>query len=210
MMITAHSGCDGTAMNTMEYISHAASLPIDALEIDIRRGKTGGLVLTHDPVGLKPLVTLEEAFSFLADKKVMINCDLKEYGLEDDLLSCAKAFGVEDRIILTGSVTDCMNFHRKHPDVKVFINAEELVQKFYTDSGKKKLIERCHQAGYNVINIDYHACDIGFIKSCRDAGIGLSLWTVDDPAEQKIFLEEYNITTNNTSSILSCFGKSRE
>ena len=108
MMITAHSGCDGTQPNSMEYISFAAGQPIDALEVDVRRAKDGQLLLTHDPIGDKPLVTLDEAFRFLADRKIMINCDLKEYGLEDDILESAEKYGIgKERIIFTGAVSAC-------------------------------------------------------------------------------------------------------
>ena len=164
----------------MEYLEFASSLPIDALEIDIRRSKDGRLLLTHDPIRKRQLLTLDEAFAFLAGRNIAINCDLKEYGLEEDVLECADKYGIRNRIIFTGSVTDCMNFKKNHSDVQVFINAEELVPNFHKKTSPDMLINRCKHAGYQVINIDYRICDDRLVNGCKQAGIGLSVWTVDD------------------------------
>ena len=197
-MITAHSGCNGTRMNTMEYLEVASSLPIDALEIDIRRSKDGRLLLTHDPIREQPLLTLDEAFEFLLEKSVVINCDLKEYGLEEAVLECADKYGIRNRIIFTGSVTDCMNFMKNHSDVQVFINAEELVPDIHKKTGPDMLISRCKYAGYQVINIDYRICDDRLLNGCKRAGIGLSVWTVDDIEMIKRLraIGVVNLTTN--------------
>ena len=192
MMITAHSGCDGTQPNSMEYISFAAGQPIDALEVDVRRAKDGQLLLTHDPIGDKPLVTLDEAFRFLADRKIMINCDLKEYGLEDDILESAEKYGIgKERIIFTGAVTACWSFLPEHPGVTVFINPEELVSDFYEliqkpesrEGAVSALLEGCREAGYQTININYLACDEELFRKCREAGIRVSVWTVNEPED---------------------------
>ncbi|MBQ7215286.1 MAG: hypothetical protein IJS39_04810, partial [Synergistaceae bacterium] len=49
IMITAHSGCDDFTMNSEEYIVHALTLDIYAMEIDIRRDSDKTLILTHNP-----------------------------------------------------------------------------------------------------------------------------------------------------------------
>ncbi len=185
MMITAHSGCNGTRMNTMEYLEFASSLPIDALEIDIRRSKDGRLLLTHDQIREQPRLTLDEAFAFLLEKSLVINCDLKEYGLEEAVLECADKYGIRNRIIFTGSITDCMNFMKDHSCINVFINAEELLSGIYEKSDISaadwnELIFKCHAAGYHVINIDYRVCDETLINKCKTTEIGLSVWTVDN------------------------------
>ena len=36
-MLTAHSGCDGTAPNSREYLLYALQSGADALEVDVRR-----------------------------------------------------------------------------------------------------------------------------------------------------------------------------
>ena len=82
MLITAHSGCDSTPDNSMDFVRHALQLQVDALEVDVWR-KCGKLILSHDePVDMNhPL--LEEVFALVKEHpSMMVNCDLKEKGLD--------------------------------------------------------------------------------------------------------------------------------
>lgn len=204
MMITTHSGCDGTGMNTMEYLIYASSLKVDAIEIDIRRDIDGKLVLTHDPVGKNRLLSIETAFDFLKDKLIKINCDLKVTNLEFDVLKKAKEFGVQDRIILTGSITDPMKFRKQSHVAEVYINAEELIPNFYkmindNEQVFRLMCSKCLEAGYNVVNLDYHVCDEIMIKQCSQMGLSLSLWTVDDDCAMGKMME-YSVVSNITTN----------
>ena len=213
MMITAHSGCDGTDDNSMPYLRHAVSLSVDALEIDIRRNENGMLVLTHDEDAGGKKVTLREAFSLVAEGEKLVNCDLKEYGLEEGVLQTAEDTGLDPkRLIFTGSVTDCMHFREKYPELNVFINAEELVSGFYEPylagrpepEAEELLLKRCRQAGFRVLNINYRVCGPAFIRRCREEEIGLSVWTVNEPAEIRRMMAEgaVNLTTRTAETAL--------
>ncbi len=213
MMITAHSGCEKTEMNSWDYIRLASGLAIGCLELDIRKSADGTLLLTHDPIGEKPLIKLADAFAYLADKTILINCDLKEYGLEDGILSCAAACGIDAaRIIFTGSVTDSMHFPETHKGVRVFINPEELVPDFYgnlpespeAEAAAHDVVSACKKAGYDVINIDYRFLTPVTERIYREAGLGLSVWTVDDGETMRELLKGglVNMTTNEP--VLAC------
>ena len=205
-MITAHSGCSGTPANSMEYIEKACSLPIAALEIDIRRRPGGELLLTHDPIADVPLVRLEDAFAYLRDKQIQINCDLKEYELEGGILEVAERNGIaRDRIIFTGSVTRARTFMQSCKDVCVMINPEELLPAFYTDIRVKKnetmhaMLDVCKESGYSAINIDFRVMDDELYRMCADAGIAVSAWTADREEDMRDLCEKQvvNITTNH-------------
>lgn len=205
-MITAHSGCSGTPANSMEYIQKACALPIDVLELDIRKHPDGTLLLTHDPIADAPLVHLDDAFAYLSDKNIRINCDLKEYHLEQDVLDAAERGGVaRDRIIFTGSVTQAQTFLQNHSDVCVMINPEELIPSFYTDIRQEKeasmraLLNVCKESGYSTININFRVMDDALFQMCADAGIRVSAWTADQ-REDILYLSQkqvLNITTNH-------------
>ena len=210
MLITAHSGCDETGKNSMAYLRHACTLQVDALEIDIRKAGDGRLLLSHDPIGTDPLVSLEDAFTLMAEHSrhdLRINCDLKEYGLEDAVLRTADTCGLKrERLLFTGSVTDCMHARSQWPDVEIFINAEELIPGFYEPflAGRRdtdifpELLKRCREARMQVLNINYRVCPEEVVQLCRKEGIGLSVWTVDDPVEVRRFAEAdvVNLTSN--------------
>lgn len=48
--ITAHSGCDGTPDNSLEFVRHALQTNADALEVDVRKTKDGILAISHDAI----------------------------------------------------------------------------------------------------------------------------------------------------------------
>ena len=63
-MITAHSGCDETPENSLEFLRTALQSEADAVEVDVRRNGEGKLILSHDETQ-KDAVTLEEAFRMI-------------------------------------------------------------------------------------------------------------------------------------------------
>ena len=204
-MITAHSGCSGTPANSMEYIEKACSFPIEALELDIRRHSDGELLLTHDPIADLPLVRLEDAFACLHDKNIAINCDLKEYELEADILAAADRNGISrNRIIFTGSVTQARTFLKNCSDACVMINPEELIPDFYAvfpgskEITMQQLLELCRESGYLTINIDFRVMDDALFEMCKDAGVSVSAWTADNEEDIRRLYQKgvKNITTN--------------
>ncbi len=107
-LITAHSGADGTAPNSLAFVRHAIASVADALEVDVRQGADGALILSHDAPDpdARPSVLLKEVFDLLSPSDKKINCDLKEKDLEQAALDLATACGIADRLILTGTVSE--------------------------------------------------------------------------------------------------------
>ena len=80
-MITAHSGADGTKENSLEFVKYAMQTGADALEVDVRMGENGILILSHDKTD-EDAARLADVFRMMRERPQMrINCDLKEYGL---------------------------------------------------------------------------------------------------------------------------------
>ena len=218
MLITAHSGCEQTEMNSMEYIRLASSLPIYALELDVRRAADGTLLLTHDPIGEKALIPLAEALDFLASKDISINFDLKEYGLEEDILRLTKEKQISgNRVIFTGSVTDSMHFVKRYPGITVFINPEELIPDFYESLGTpgskpeffSRLIALCREAGYDTVNVDYRILDEEAFSMLDRSGIRISAWTVDNPEEMRRMEAAGVVYLTTNRPLLMCRGSER-
>ena len=81
-IITAHSGCDGTEDNSLEFVTYALRSEAGCLEVDVRKGQDGDLILSHDDNGGEG-VFLRNVFERMAQvPEKMINCDLKERDLE--------------------------------------------------------------------------------------------------------------------------------
>ena len=197
--ITAHSGCDDTVQNSLEYVKHAVSTKADAVEIDVRKLPDGQMVLTHNESDSDSLVSLKTAFEIILASGKMVNCDLKEYNLEDDVLAVAKEVGLStDKLVLSGSVTNPSEHVKKYPMLKAYINAEEVLPGFYDNLEKDKLIVSCLAYGFDVLNINYKVLDDEFINKCNKAGLKISAWTINDVSIIDNYFDKglFNITTN--------------
>ena len=108
-MITAHSGCEGTGIDTMDSIEKALEIGADAIEIDVRLDPFGNLRISHDPLSLEGYLMknmLEEVFRRISPTSMMINFDLKEPKALYETLQAAQSFGFpSERMILTGCTT---------------------------------------------------------------------------------------------------------
>ena len=108
-MITAHSGCEGTGIDTMESVERALEIGADAVEIDIRMDPFGNLRVSHDPLSLEDYLMkdpLEEVFRRISPTSMMINFDLKEPKALYETLQAAQSFDFpSERMILTGCTT---------------------------------------------------------------------------------------------------------
>ena len=217
-LITAHTGADKLPDNSLEFVRYAAASAADAFEIDIRKKPDGELVLAHDLDG-REVPTLREAFEIAkSNPRIKINCDLKNGGLELDVLEIVREFGFEGRIIYSGSVG--VDVLREHPEiqeaVEIYLNLEAYVKDLYDKfrdisdfdvTAAEEIIDICKKYGIRVVNSNYKVLTERFIKTLRDNGIGVSAWTVNEyeDAARLISLEAENLTTRSLSMVMERF-----
>ena len=218
-MITAHSGCDNTQDNSLEFLNYAFALPAEALEVDVRKDLHDELIISHDETAEKS-VTLEEVFSLLhkhPEKKV--NCDLKQENLEADVVKLAKQYGVDHQLIFTGTVNKelFLKGSAAYPQVTWFANLEVFTQSsaemlhLYDEGLEAQLREMLirvltEMSLYEAAGINWRYPFAELIwKKAKKMGIGISVWTVDDPDVQRIWLERdiENITSRNISGLIN-------
>lgn len=197
--ITAHSGADGFPDNSLDYVRYALASGADILEVDVRRGPDGRLMLGHDAADAA-LPTLEEVFTLLAETPRMgINCDLKEPGLEEAVCALAAAKGLAGRVLLTGTV-DMRRWAASSELRKVaalWANIEELLPGFdkarlqdpvCREQAAAEAVALCRELGIDTVNSWYGLADEAFLARFRRAGIALSLWTVNEEDALRRFL----------------------
>lgn len=221
-LITAHTGCENTEDNSADSLRTALLLLPDAVEVDVRRAKNGNLVLSHDAEESESRCTLAQALDLvLAVPELHINCDLKEPGLEHPVLELAQSKGALDRVILTGSVNaDAVGTLQN--SVQVYLNLECLFREvyrkkadhIYAGGGEESmplsrqeldvLFREAEQRHVKVLNLNYRFCTDEMIARAGEKGIGLSLWTVDDPPllRKLISMAPHNITTRTVRAAL--------
>lgn len=136
-MITAHSGCEGTLMDSMESVDRAMDLKADAIEMDVRRTEDGFLYVSHDRQSneaAQEKVSLESVFEKIKDTTLKFNCDIKETMAIPDVLMMGKKYGFgPDRLILTGAVS--LDLLANEPGITenaaVYLNLEEMLKFLY-------------------------------------------------------------------------------
>lgn len=211
MLLTAHSGANGTAPNTKKFFEAMKTVNADVIEVDIRRLR-GEYYLTHDKSifpKMRRFLPLSYAFDFIKQYDFLINCDLKSEGYVGCVMDLAEKMGVQDRIILTGSACNKADLNAvRFGDV--YVNPEYLPQLTTENVGAIK--ERLIELGPHVkgINISYKKMPDEFFYACAEENVPISLFTVDDEA----LLRKYagfsaikNITTRLISQALTILGR---
>lgn len=208
MKITAHSGCDGTKENSLEFLKYALKTNVDCVEVDVRN-IDGELFLGHDE---SSGVTLKQAFELLKkypDKKM--NCDLKEENLEELVYACAREENVVKQLIYSGYVDihKCREGQIGFEKAEVYFNIENVVENIYqerkyTDDLETVLL-KIHRSGIKVVNIEYHFLKSYLVSFLEQMHLKASVWTVNEKDDMSKFMQEdviENITTRNVKNAL--------
>lgn len=220
MMITAHSGADGTPDNSLEFVRYALTLAPDALEVDVHRRRDGVLAISHDgdESGLyEGCPTLSEVFALVREHPgTGINCDCKDAGLEEQVVRQRAAEAPQNPLFLSGTISP--ETLRTHPELSaqatVLLNSEEIVRDFYerlkTEPGAdaaagREAAEVCAACGAKIVNVHYPCCSEAFQRELAARGLGVSVWTVGDLDEARAFASRgvFNITTRNAKALLA-------
>lgn len=197
--ITAHSGCDHTEDNSLQFLQYAFASTADSIEVDVRKRDDGNLVLGHDDCSD---VSLKDAFALLKQHcHTRMNCDLKQWDLEVDVYALAMLYGVEKQLIYSGNVDieKCKNGKKGFEDVEVYFNIENL------NLDREEALVKIHEARIGVVNMEYHQCDVQTCKLLKSLDLKASVWTVQEIEDLKRLLEVdvvENITTRNLKQAL--------
>ena len=136
-MITAHSGCEGTGIDTMDSIEKALIFGADAVEIDIRMDPLGDLRISHDPLSLEDYLQknpLENVFQRILPTSILLNFDLKEEAALYKTIKAAHDFGFPtERLIFSGCTTPVQLTNDPELTQKAifFLNLEEVLKYVY-------------------------------------------------------------------------------
>lgn len=200
--ITAHSGSDHMADNSIAFISFFVHQPaIDAIEVDVRQDADHRLILSHDAlIREQNYVFLEDVFAYLSEHSSdkVLNCDLKVPDLESAVRTLAKTYQLWEQVILSGMVKQ--SFLAKCPS-HIYANIENAVS-FRTWQDVR--LQTVHQAlfeladcGAEVVNIPYQLYTKDVRKKADLLGLKLSLWTVNDLTKIEQYEKEavWNVTS---------------
>jgi len=200
--ITAHAGSLGTPDNSAESFAAALALNVDYLEADLRFAADGRAYLSHDPLPERDIpqaMSLDALLSMaVAHPTAKLNLDLKEYSALGPMVELINRRGMADRVVLTGIEAGNIAEARKScSSLTYFLNASPSFVQRRTTAGARSLAREI--AGYGAAGLNtYHRYATPKIaRALAEAGLLLSVWTVDSEEGIRAFLAmgADNVTT---------------
>ena len=201
--ITAHSGCEHSSPNSIQHIKNALECNADFIEVDVRM-HNGKFILSHDKPDCPDSLTLGDLLEMCKQSTIGFNLDLKEDDLEKRIVDYLCSMGMQNRVVLTGSVNP--NFVaslRNH--VRVSLNVEQIFPDIYKQKNLNflqgsvldELFAQLEQYQVDSLNLCYLFWNDSLHQAAIEHHVSLSLWTVDDAEQLERLLRTnpWNITT---------------
>lgn len=133
--ITAHSGCEGTAQDSLASVECGLTLGADIIEMDVRMDDTGTLRISHNAEPSREAytahATLQQVFDILRPTAAAINLDIKEGQHISAILDLAAKNGFKkERLILSGSISLGQMYQNSEwgKRAQIFLNLEEILK----------------------------------------------------------------------------------
>lgn len=202
--ITAHTGCENSADNSLEAIRLGYVSGADIVEFDLNFNSEGVPVLSHDEPQ-SGTITLEEAFWAISEyDKLKVNIDVKKADDLKAVCALAEKYGLSDRIFYTGIEEEKVDAVKSQtPDVKYYLNVDVDKNRKNEREYLVSLAEKVQYLGALGINMWYGACSKELVSVFHERGLLVSVWTVNSEFDMLRMLElsPDNITTRYPSKL---------
>ncbi|RED59358.1 glycerophosphodiester phosphodiesterase [Cohnella lupini] len=227
-LITAHTGCMGTPMNSLLSIETGISSGADIIEDDIQVTRDGILVLSHDDTvhlangtenrisgmtfnelsdGLStPISTLEQALELLQNAGKMMNLDLKTDGAIVPLSDLIERLGLLDQVFLTGcQYASALKVQMHNPRLNKLLNVDvRIFQTLSYVDAIRQTCEHAQSAGCIGLNVPYQLVQPLLLELSADYKLPVYLWTVNEEGLFRQFAEMgvRSITTKDVAAAI--------
>jgi len=205
-LVIAHRGnSSATLENSLAAISSALSLPVDMIEIDIRMSRDNKLYVLHDKTTGRTAgenIDIEQSTSERISRIRLKNGEPIPH-LADVLALVEGSCGLNLEIKSTGAgaLTAQHLFASKYRGpvlVSSFKEDEVLAAhgvlpglpiSLIFDVFTAREIPKYKARGYTAISLRKKTVSKKLVDACHDHGIPVYVWTMDDEAEMKIYIE---------------------
>ena len=202
MLRASHSGARAYAPeNMLKSFKKALEIGVDAVELDVRKTKDNQLVVIHDAdvkrttndEGLVSELTLKETQSFSADgekiptleetlafldKKVQVFIELKETGIEKQVLSIVHAKNLEKNVVIISFLEDALKKVRE-------LDKDVTTGVIYAKH--KNPIKAAVELKANYLFALYRFTHTANVVKAHENGLKVVIWTINNAEE----VEEY-------------------
>jgi glycerophosphoryl diester phosphodiesterase len=203
MLRIGHRGARAYAPeNTLTSFKKALEIGVDAVELDVRKTKDNQIVVIHDAdvkrttngeglvseltlkeiksfsaEGGEKIPTLEETLDFL-DKKVKVFVELKETGVEEQVLSIVHAKGLEKNVVITSFLEDALKKVRE---------LDKDIETGLIYAKHKNPVKAALELKANYLFAFYRFTHTANVQKAHENGLKVIVWTINTPQE----VEEY-------------------
>jgi len=203
MLRIGHRGARAYAPeNTIRSFKRALEIGVDGVELDVRKTKDNQLVVIHDAdvkrttngeglvseltlreikgfsiEGGEKIPTLEEALDFL-DKKVKVFVELKEAGVEEQVLSLVHAKDVEKSVVIVSFLEEALKKVRE---------LDKDVETGLIYAKHKNPVKAALELKANYLLALYRFVHTVNVVKAHEEGLKVVVWTINTPQE----VEEY-------------------
>jgi glycerophosphoryl diester phosphodiesterase len=184
--------------NTLRSFKKAVELSVDAVELDVRKTKDDEIVVIHDAdikrtangSGLVSDLTLQQIKSFstekneriptlaealdFIDKKARVFVELKETGLEDQVLSIVKKKGLVKSVVIVSFLEDAL---RKVRELDPEIETGLIYAKH------KNPLKAALELKAQWLLAFHRFTHTANVQKAHDSGLKVLVWTVNSPEE---------------------------
>jgi len=204
-LIIAHRGDSSRALeNSLEALRLALAIPVDMIEIDLRKSSDNAIYVMHDKntgrtaeydldiehstskqicdVKLKngeAIPTLDDVLK-LVDGKARLNLEIKSSGAGEITARRLLASGYKGYVLIS-------SFHEEEV-VAARSVMPEIPGSLIFDLLSPRGVPAYKAKGYRIASISRKAASEKLILACRKHGIKTYLWTVDTESEMKKFI----------------------
>ncbi len=181
-IVCAHRGASGTLPdNSLAAFEAAIASGCEAIETDLRRAPDGRIVLAHDETDAhrEDVVELASLLA-LADGRVRLDLELKEPGLEQDLL--AMIGGDRSSIVSSFSSETLRRVRELAPSLETGLIVEALA--------RGDLVALAEQAGARALIVEDALLSADLLGEAASAGREVWVWTVNDETRLAELLAE--------------------
>ena len=203
--VTAHTGCEGTADNSLEAIRKGFESGADIVEFDVHFNSSGEPVLAHD-YAADDSVKLKDAFDLVAKcEGLRVNVDCKTVDNLKAIVNTAEECGVKDRIFYTGiEVKDVKTVKADTPEIKYYLNTSINISRKNDEHYIRSLVTLTKAVDAKGLNIHFSEASEKMIKIFHSEGLEVSLWTVNKELDMHrvLALGCDNITTRQPSKLI--------
>ena len=224
-LVIAHRGDSSRALeNSIEAFRLALAVPVDMIELDVRKSRDNVLYVMHDKetgrtadgnidieratsdeiarIRLKngePIPILTDALAFVAGR-AGLNIEIKSEGAGGLTAAQLAGSGYRGGILLSSfHEREVLDARRVKPDIPV----SGVFDAFAPGS-----VSAYRARGYRHISLNRKAASRELVAQCREMGISVYVWTVDDEEEMKQLISwgVDGIYSNNPSLLRAVVG----